>query len=188
VVSEWATVKAPPAPELKTVTVNPKTTALLVMDFNEGLCSPGGQYALPRRIRAIPKVKELLEIVRAHHMLVVFTGYPNMQPIVKALVRMHNGPMVVSHADKFDNSILKDHGITTVITSGLVGNGAALTVLSVATQRSWKNAEEEWASKTEWHRVVAWNSLGEQVATSLRQGSHFLVEGTLEPIIPSSRP
>jgi len=33
--------------------------------------------------------------------------------------------------------------------------------------------------RTEWHRVVAWNSLGERVAASLRQGDHVLVEGTL---------
>jgi single-strand DNA-binding protein len=58
-------------------------------------------------------------------------------------------------------------------------NDAAFTVLSVATQRSWKNADDEWASKTEWHRVVAWNSLGERVAASLHQGDHILVEGTL---------
>ena len=32
-------------------------------------------------------------------------------------------------------------------------NGSKFTVLSVATQRSWKNAEDEWTSKTEWHRV-----------------------------------
>ncbi len=28
-------------------------------------------------------------------------------------------------------------------------NGAAFTVLSVATQRSWKNADDEWASRTD---------------------------------------
>ena len=59
------------------------------------------------------------------------------------------------------------------------GNGAAYAVLSIATQRSWKNAQDEWASKTEWHRVVAWNGLGERVAASLRKGDHILVEGTL---------
>jgi single-strand DNA-binding protein len=38
------------------------------------------------------------------------------------------------------------------------GNGSKFTVLSVATQRSWKNADDEWSSKTEWHRlVVMWN-------------------------------
>lgn len=58
-------------------------------------------------------------------------------------------------------------------------NDAAFTVLSVATQRSWKNADDEWASKTEWHRVVAWNSLGERIAASLHQGDHVFVEGTL---------
>jgi len=38
------------------------------------------------------------------------------------------------------------------------GNGSKFIVLSVATQRSWKNADDEWSSKTEWHRVVVvWN-------------------------------
>jgi single-strand DNA-binding protein len=34
------------------------------------------------------------------------------------------------------------------------GNGSKFTVLSIATQRSWKNADDEWSSKTEWHRIV----------------------------------
>ena len=33
-------------------------------------------------------------------------------------------------------------------------NGSKSTVLSVATQRSWKNGEDEWVSKVEWHRVA----------------------------------
>jgi hypothetical protein len=33
-------------------------------------------------------------------------------------------------------------------------NGSKFTVLSVATQRSWKNAQDEWSSKTEWHRIA----------------------------------
>ena len=38
------------------------------------------------------------------------------------------------------------------------GNGSKFTVLSVVTQRSWKNADDEWSSKTEWHRIVLiWN-------------------------------
>src|SRR5215467_2181397 len=34
------------------------------------------------------------------------------------------------------------------------GNGTNFTVLSVATQQSWKDSNDEWQSKTEWHRVV----------------------------------
>ena len=39
VIDEWSSVKAPPAPELKPVTVDPKTTALLVMDFVKQTCN-----------------------------------------------------------------------------------------------------------------------------------------------------
>src|SRR6266568_7354269 len=54
--------------------------------------------------------------------------------------------------------------LTSVTIIGFVGadpeqrqarnNGSKFTVLAVATQRSWKNEEDEWASKVEWHRVA----------------------------------
>jgi hypothetical protein len=51
-------------------------------------------------------------------------------------------------------------------------NGSKFTVLSVATQRSWKNTDDEWASKTEWHRVVVFRPLlAERVATTIKKGS-----------------
>jgi len=59
------------------------------------------------------------------------------------------------------------------------GNGANFTVLSVATQQSWKDSNEEWQSKTEWHRVVAFNRLGESIADTLHKGDHVLVDGQL---------
>jgi single-strand DNA-binding protein len=59
------------------------------------------------------------------------------------------------------------------------GNGANFTVLSVATQQSWKDSNDEWQSKTEWHRVVAFNRLGESIADSLHKGDHVLVDGLL---------
>jgi single-strand DNA-binding protein len=59
------------------------------------------------------------------------------------------------------------------------GNGTNFTVLSVATQQSWKDASEEWHSRTEWHRVVAFNRLGEAIAQTLHKGDHVLVDGML---------
>ena len=59
------------------------------------------------------------------------------------------------------------------------GNGANFTVLSVATQQSWKDSNDEWQSKTEWHRVVAFNRLGESIADTLHKGDHVLVDGQL---------
>ena len=38
IVDEWASVKAPAAPALKPVTVDPKTTALLMLDFMNQNC------------------------------------------------------------------------------------------------------------------------------------------------------
>jgi single-strand DNA-binding protein len=59
-------------------------------------------------------------------------------------------------------------------------NGSKFTVLSVATQRSWKNAEDEWVSKVEWHAsrfyALAWPS---PFSTASKKGAHVLVEGSL---------
>ncbi|MFY9801629.1 MAG: single-stranded DNA-binding protein [Candidatus Acidiferrales bacterium] len=59
-------------------------------------------------------------------------------------------------------------------------SGAKFTVLSVATRRSWKNAQDEWSSKTEWHRISVFRpSLAEYVLQSVHKGSHVLIEGSL---------
>jgi len=60
------------------------------------------------------------------------------------------------------------------------GNGLKFTVFSLATQRSWKNADDEWSSKTEWHRVVVFRPLlAERVAATIKKSAHVLVEGSL---------
>jgi single-strand DNA-binding protein len=60
------------------------------------------------------------------------------------------------------------------------GNGTKFTVFSVATQRSWKNAQDEWTSKTEWHRVAIFRPrLAEYVLANVKKGTHILVEGSL---------
>ena len=59
-------------------------------------------------------------------------------------------------------------------------NGAKFTVLSVATQRSWKNADDEWSSKTEWHRISIFRPrLAEYILTAIKKGAHVLIEGSL---------
>ena len=59
------------------------------------------------------------------------------------------------------------------------GNAGNFTVLSVATQQSSKDSNEEWQARTEWHRVVAFNRLGESIADTLHKGDHVLVDGQL---------
>jgi single-strand DNA-binding protein len=59
-------------------------------------------------------------------------------------------------------------------------NGSKFTILSVATQRSWKNTDDEWVSKVEWHRVAIFRPrLAETVLNTIKKGAHVLVEGSL---------
>ncbi|CDZ78056.1 Helix-destabilizing protein [Legionella massiliensis] len=80
-------------------------------------------------------------------------------------------------------------GINKVILVGNVGgdpevrylpNGNAVTTLSVATSESWKDKQTgEKQDRTEWHRVVCFNRLGEIAGEYLRKGSKLYVEGSL---------
>jgi len=59
-------------------------------------------------------------------------------------------------------------------------SGTKFTVLSVATRRSWKNTQDEWSSKTEWHRISIFRPrLAAYVLQSVEKGSHVLIEGSL---------
>jgi single-strand DNA-binding protein len=57
-------------------------------------------------------------------------------------------------------------------------NGRPFTVLSVATRRAWKNAEAEWQSRTDWHRVVCFERVHES-AGALERGDKVFVSGSL---------
>jgi len=60
IIQEWASVKPPAAPELKPMTVDPKNTALLMIDFMN--YSFGKR---PRCLASLPAIKKLLEEARA---------------------------------------------------------------------------------------------------------------------------
>ncbi len=57
-------------------------------------------------------------------------------------------------------------------------DGVAFTVLSLATKRSWKDAQGEWASHTDWHRVTCFGAVAEFAAT-LKKGAHVHITGYL---------
>jgi hypothetical protein len=77
ITTEWAAVKAPLVPELKPVTVEPKTTALLILDLMKVNCG-----VRPRCVSTVPNVKRLLDAARANNMMVFYTlvGGPNPTP------------------------------------------------------------------------------------------------------------
>lgn len=63
-------------------------------------------------------------------------------------------------------------------------NGARVATLSLATSRQWKGQNGDKQEKTEWHRVVFWNSsyskLADIVEQYCKKGDKLYVEGSIE--------
>lgn len=80
-------------------------------------------------------------------------------------------------------------GINKVILVGNLGqdpemkylpSGGAVTNVSIATSESWKDKQTgQQQERTEWHRVVFFNRLGEIAGEYLKKGSKVYVEGSL---------
>jgi nicotinamidase-related amidase len=127
IMDEWAGMKAPAAPELKPVTVDAKTTALLMLDFMNQNCGKR-----PRCLDTIPAMKKLLAQARAAKVPVVYSIIANSTPadVITDVAPLADEPHVLSGPDKFLRTdlekILKDKSITTVIVVGTASNGAVL--------------------------------------------------------------
>ncbi|RLQ21284.1 single-stranded DNA-binding protein [Seongchinamella sediminis] len=84
---------------------------------------------------------------------------------------------------------MASRGVNKVILVGNLGNdpetrfmpsGGAVTNASIATSETWKDKQTgEPKERTEWHRVVFFNRLGEIAGEYLKKGSKVYVEGSL---------
>jgi len=142
IIAEWATVKAPPVPELKPVTLDGKTTALLILDMMK--------TNFPRRPRCsatVPNVKKLHDAARAAGAMVFYSlvGGDNPTPadIVDPAIAPRDGEWAFQRGpDKFLGSgleeRLKQRGIKTVIVCGTSAQGAVVGTGSGSAQRGYK--------------------------------------------------
>jgi len=144
IIDEWQSVKAPPAPALKAVTLDPKSTAMLVMDFVNQTCN---NEKRPRCVASIPKIEKLQAAARAQGVMLISTTVPPV-PIadtLPAVAPKGDEPVVVVVAlvDKFMlgnkdtglEKMLRDKGVTTVVIVGTAANGAVLYTSSAAALR-----------------------------------------------------
>lgn len=167
VIEEWITIKAPPAPSVAPVTVETKTTALLVLDMQKNLVS---LQSRPRAVAAVPGIAQLLGRARAAGMLVVHSNTPTGTPadFVSPLAPIVGEPVVRSGVDKFFRTdlekILTERGINTVIVVGTAPNGAVLHTATGASLRGMKvlipvdgmpGAESYSEQYTAWHMLNA---------------------------------
>jgi nicotinamidase-related amidase len=143
VIDDWSQVKLPPPPQLKPVTLIPKETALLVMDFTVQTCTPERRK---RCADSVPKVKKFVEAAREHGALIIYSvAVPNsvatdvlkeLTPAAGEQVLPPLGP------DKFINSdlekTLKDKGIKTVVAMGTQAQTSVLHTGGEAALRGFK--------------------------------------------------
>jgi nicotinamidase-related amidase len=144
VIDDWSKVQAPPAPALSAVTVNPKKTALFVMDFNVLGCVPDKRA---RCAAALPRLHKLLVDARAAGVTIVHSlSVGTVADISKELTPLPgehivlqgtNGPVDKFYEDGLAKS-LRDKGIDTVIVTGTSANGAVLFTASGAALRGFK--------------------------------------------------
>ncbi len=58
-------------------------------------------------------------------------------------------------------------------------SGKKLAKFSIATNETYKNAQGEKVTDTQWHNVVAWNKTAEIVEKYLEKGKKVMIEGKL---------
>jgi nicotinamidase-related amidase len=142
IITDWDSVKLPPKPELKPVTVDPKTTALLVLDLMKNNCG-----ARPRCVPIVANIKKLIDEARSRNMMIVYnlTGASKPEDMADASVMPKPNDFMIKNGrggDKFIDSNLdaglKDKGIKTVIITGTSAQGAVATTSNGATGRGYK--------------------------------------------------
>src|ERR1700688_828766 len=143
ILDDWATAKAPPPPELKPVTLDGSTTALLILDMMKANCG-----ARPRCVATVPTVKRLHDAARTAGAMVwySFVGSNGMATTAGQIdpgLTAKDGEWVRQNGpDKFIGSNLdeklKARGIKTVIVCGTSFQGVGIGTGGGAAQRGYK--------------------------------------------------
>ena len=142
-IEEWGTAQLPPAPTLKTATLVPNETALLVMDFTKQTCTAERR---PRCAASVPKVRNLVIQARAKGALIIYSvAVPNSVPAdILSDLTPAAGEQVLPPLgpDKFINSdlekMLKDKGIKTVVAMGTQAQTSVLHTSATAALKGFK--------------------------------------------------
>jgi single-strand DNA-binding protein len=59
-------------------------------------------------------------------------------------------------------------------------SGMPVARFSVATSENYKDRNDEWQERTEWHSIVAWQRLAEIVGEYVKKGAKLYIEGRLQ--------
>src|SRR5579864_4332347 len=139
---DWETVKPPPRPELKPVTLDGATTALLILDMVKVSCGPR-----PRCVASIPNVKRVYDAARSAGAMVWYSlvGNGTITPadVIDPGFMPRDGEWVRQGGpDKFLGSNLEEKlkagSIKTVVVCGTSFQGVGVGTGSGLAQRGYK--------------------------------------------------
>lgn len=143
ILDDWATVMPPPRPELKAVTLEGSTTALLILDMMKAGCG-----ARPRCVATIPNVKRLHDAARSAGAMVWYSlvgsnGMATPADVIDPGIMPREGEWARQGGpDKFLGSNLEEklkaRGIKTVIVCGTSFQGVGIGTGSASAQRGYK--------------------------------------------------
>lgn len=165
VIEDWPAVQAPQPPLVKAMTVDARSTALLVLDMQNDLLR-----VRPRAVATVPAIANFLTRARAAGVLVVHSNTRVGTPAdLTPALAPHPGEAVVrSGVDKFFRTdleaVLAARQIKTVIVVGTAANGAVLHTATGAALRGLQvivpvdglSSENLYAEQyTAWHLLNA---------------------------------
>jgi nicotinamidase-related amidase len=138
VIDQWQSAKAPPAPTIVPVTIDPAKTAFLLLDFLREVCTPSFR---PRAADALPKLQAFLNESRKRGMTVVHTTTSastvalgsDLADAVKPIEgeRIYKAPFNKFFGNDLEQ-YLRGRGIDTVIVTGTSPNGCVLFTVAGA--------------------------------------------------------
>ena len=167
IVDEWNNVEVPPPPKLEPVTLDTKSTAILVLDILQQNCIAARR---PRCAASVPRITRLLDNGRSKAVLIAYSVFPQAAASdILAEVASGAGELVVtSGPDKFLGTelekFLRDKGVKTVVIVGSAAHGAVLYTAGAAAFRGFEvvvavdgiSADTTYAEQyTTWHLANA---------------------------------
>jgi nicotinamidase-related amidase len=143
IIDEWSAAKLPSPPALKSAKIEPRTTAVLVMDFTLQTCSAQRR---PRCAASVPKIAKLISGARNKGATVIYSiaGTGATPASIVGELTPAEGETILPPLgpDKFIGSdleqMLKDKGIKVVVALGTQAQTSVLHTASAAALRGFE--------------------------------------------------
>lgn len=142
VTDAWDEVEAPSPPPLHAVTIDPKTSALMLLDFLGEVCTD----RRPRAAAAVPKLQKFLQAARNRGMTVVHTttrkGRPDGSDLAAPIKpisgeKVYTAPFNKFHGTDLDQ-YLRSRGVKTLVIAGTSPNGCLLFTVAGAVLNGYR--------------------------------------------------